>query len=298
MAWHEEKRHAGEFHIRRLQSGVPQSGVDFPQALNNLVAAITSADKVAAAQVDAERISWPGFFEPKIMACGQQNVAAMTPRGFGAVAPVGLGVESRAETFKLSGLNDLPALLGASMGLEMGEGLLAVSRAGHLAACPGPTPRGGGTWACSASLPRLPVAEGSKLQAASVAWLSSSRGSQRRLHAAMVVDAAPEMVGIFVHEAGSWLPLGEVRIPGGAVPTSLSFVAGSDLLVATADEYVQHSLHTGKVVSSKKSAWPAGEGHREWQAACGFADKVAHLHLQKAPAAKAWRPELISVKLS
>jgi len=300
MAWHEEKRHAGSYHIRRLDAAEPHgphSSLTFPEALKNLVTAISSADKVAAAQADVERISWPGFFEPKMMACGQEHVAALTPRGFGAVAPMGRGMESTAETFKLSGLSDLPALLGASMGLEDGEGLLAVSRAGHLAACPGPRPGAGGVWACSASLPRLPLAEGAKLQAASAAWLPGAEGP-RRLHAAMVVDGAPELVGIFVHEAGSWLPLGEVRIPGGAAHTSLSFVGGSDLLVATEDQFIRHNLLNGKVVASQKSAWSGDKQQRAWQAACGFADTVAHLHLQKAPASRAWRPELMSVKQS
>jgi len=299
MAWHEEKRHAGSYHIRRLQEAAPQSGVAFPEALNNLVAAISSADKVAAVQADAQRISWPGFFEPKLMACGRDHVAALTPRGYGAVAHVGLDRESSAESFKLSGLGDLPALLGASMGLQDGEGLLAVSRAGHLVACPGPRPQAGGVWACSASLPKLPLADGSKLTAASAAWLPGA-GSERRLHAAMVVDSAPELVGLFMHEAGSWLPLGEVRIPGGAARASLSFVGGSDLLVATADQFIRHNLLNGKVVASQKNAWmEAREAqHREWQAACGFEDRVAHLHLQRAEASWAWRPELISVKLS
>lgn len=303
MAWHEEKRHAGEYNIRRLQQGQ----ATLSDALENLVAAISSADKVAAVQADAEHISWPGFFEPKVMACGQEAagnmVAALTPRGFGAMARVGHGGKAVAEPFRLSGLTHWPALLGASLGLEDGDGLLTVSRGGHVAACPGPRPEAGGVWACSESesLPQLPVAEGSMLNAAAAAFLPAMGGSARRLHAALVVDSAPDLVGLFVHEAGSWLPLGEMQVPG-SQSASLSFVGGGDLLVATKDHVLRRNVHDGKVIASVANAHmsEAQGGTRMWQASCGLPGQdgdVAHLHLSRAPTSRAWRPEVVAVKV-
>merc|ERR1719499_1761737 len=237
------------------------------------------------------------------MACGHDTgiVAALTPRGFGAFANIGDDGEKVADPFKLAGLTHLPALLGASWGLESGDGLMTVSREGHLASCPGPVPEAGGVWTCSESHTRLPVSEGSRIHAASAAWLGGAGPLKRRLHAALVVDSAPDLVGVFVHEAGSWLPLGEVRIPGdGPAKASLSFVGDSDLLVATENHVVRRNLVTGDVVASTPNAHVRGGGSRSWQASCSLPDahgRVAHLHLHKAPSSRAWRPELFSVKL-
>lgn len=308
MAWHEEKRHAGEYNLgRRLQGSNLPPQVAFPDALKNLVEAISTADKASAAKSDVERISWPGFFEPKLLVCGEEDqvVAALTARGFGAAAHVGQSGEMAAESFKLSGLTHLPALLSASLGLEGGDGLLTISRGGHLTGCPGSRPKAGGVWRCSVALPRLPIADGTRLEAAAAAWLperTSTGSANRRLHAAMVLDSAPDTVGLFVHEAGSWLPLGEAAVPGGKsrlAKTSLSFVGASDLMVATEDRIIRRNLVNGQVVSSMMNTHPT-HGNKAWQASCSFSNegKVSHLQLQKTPTSRAWRPELISVKLS
>merc|ERR1719499_1245174 len=150
---------------------------------------------------------------------------------------------------------------------------MIVSRGGHLASCPGPLPEAGGVWSCSESLPRLPVSEGSRIDAASAAWLGGNVSSKRRLHAAVVVDSAPDLVGLFVHEAGAWLPLGEVRIPGdGPAKTSLSFVGDKDLLVATEARVVRRNLATGNVVSSTPNVQLRAGGSSAWQASCSLPD--------------------------
>lgn len=323
MVWHEEKRTAGSQHIggRRLHEGfegeLPNTGrAGLSAALEGLLSILKRGPEGGA--VVPEPVSWPGFFEPQLLACGPPEqgggsfVAAMTPRGFGAAAHVGhtqRAAPRAAEPFSLSGLTELPPLLSASWGtLGSGtEGLLLVSRGGHLATCPGPRPLVGGTWACAlaAGVPRLlPVTEGSQLVAAAAAWLGG------RLHAALVDESSPDLVALFTQDgegAGtSWLPLGEVQVPRDGDATqapkaSLAFTGTGDLLVVTdRGAVLQRRLQDGAVVMSTKHAWRSRDS---WRAACSLqhgdsAGSVAHLHLRKVAGSFAQRPEVVTAVFS
>mmetsp|Transcript_7159 Transcript_7159/g.15541 ORF Transcript_7159/g.15541 Transcript_7159/m.15541 type:complete len:1063 (-) Transcript_7159:86-3274(-) len=257
--------------------------------------------------VAAEHITWPSFFEPKVLACGSDHglgakVAAISTRGFGAVSRVGHGQDSvkAADPFRLAGLTHLAPILAASFLQD--EELLLVTRAGELASCPGPVPESGG-WACAAplSLPTaLPVGKGARLAAAAAAWLRLGSESKPQLHAAFVDERAPDLVALYVHEQGEgegvWMPLGEVPLPqrkAGSAAPSLAFVDGTDLLVATgAGDVVRRRLADGSIVApaSTDKSLPAGAA---WQAACGIhgTSVVAHLSLRENASATR-RPEV------
>jgi len=297
MAWHEEKRHADHKLLgRRLQQDVPHGHYNvasFGDAVSDLLQALRREQ--AGATAAPEAISWPNFFQPKLLACGpaghdgRSSIAALTPRGFGAVAHVGAGAAA-AESLKLTGLMHLPPLMSASWGPQEKDGLLVVSQAGHLASCPGPRPAAGGSWRCGPladSLPAmLPVSSRTKLLATAAAWLKGhgGAGGEPRLHAAFIEEHAPELVALFVREAEVWLPLGEVHVPRGrsgrlGVRASISFAGGSDIIIATEEGAVlRRRLRDGAVVASTTHHVPA-----KWQAACGVrhgsANHVAHLQL-------------------
>uniref|UniRef100_A0A7S4Q0F1 Uncharacterized protein n=1 Tax=Alexandrium monilatum TaxID=311494 RepID=A0A7S4Q0F1_9DINO len=326
MAWHEEKRRAEMETLggRRLAvSGLPpMPRAGFSAAVEELMAVLRQGAAVGQAPTP-EPVSWPSFFEPQLLACGPavqgggSLVAALTSRGFGATAHVGRKVNGdmpAAERFALAGISHLPPLLGASWGtMGAGEGgLTLVSRAGHLLSCPGPRPAAGGAWACKAlagAHSMLPVSEGARLAAATAAWLSgpSGMGGAPRLHAAFIDEAMPELVALFMQdgegEAASWLPLGEVQVPGGADATkiSLSLTGEGDLLLTTArGALLRRRLSDGTVVASAPHAWgvrglvPTGG----WQAACSLQHgPVAHLHLRKEEHSHARRPDLIAAAL-
>eukprot|EP00932_Pfiesteria_piscicida_P001489 SRR837773.1145.p2 GENE.SRR837773.1145~~SRR837773.1145.p2 ORF type:complete len:225 (-),score=58.57 SRR837773.1145:636-1232(-) len=177
MAWHEEKRHADEFSFNRRLQGADAapaaSAAELSEAVAGLLDAMPAAGAVAG-RVAA--VAWPAFFEPRLLACGPAHddqsslVAALTQRGFGAVARVGAGGAQTAETFKLSGLAGLPPMVGASWAANHAEGLTLVSRAGHLVLCPGNMPAAGGVWKCGAS-EQLPLDEGESLIAAAAVRL-------------------------------------------------------------------------------------------------------------------------------
>eukprot|EP00443_Scrippsiella_acuminata_P014504 CAMPEP_0115250394 /NCGR_PEP_ID=MMETSP0270-20121206/43087_1 /TAXON_ID=71861 /ORGANISM="Scrippsiella trochoidea, Strain CCMP3099" /LENGTH=879 /DNA_ID=CAMNT_0002665773 /DNA_START=36 /DNA_END=2675 /DNA_ORIENTATION=+ len=310
MAWHEEKRHADEYSLGRRLASVPstpaQTGAGLSAALNSLLSSIPDAAKAAALPGISHSVVWPSFFEPRLVACGTAGrMAALTPRGFGAAATVGRVGEVLAESFKLSGITHMPPLIGATWGPHAGadDGLLLVTRSGDLVACPGPRPAAAGTWACSSAvnhgLPRtLPVSEGSRLQAAAVAMLPGAvgTGGAPRLHVAMALEGEGDLVAIFVQEAESWLPVGEMRVPHShtAAKTSLAFVGGGDILVSTAGGHVQRRrLSDGAIVGSAEHAVHS-DGFA-WQGACGLDDHVAHLRLRQA--SQAWRPEIVTAAI-
>jgi len=310
MAWHEEKHHADQYSFgRRLQGVAQPSSAGFSDVLSELLSAIPSADEAAASQsTRAEEVSWPAFFEPKLMACGPSHdpqsslVATLTQRGFGSVARVGAGGVEEAETFKLAGLTNLPPLVGVSWGADTSDGLLLISKAGHLVNCPGVRPAAGGIWQCGPAQ-RLPILEGSKLLAGAAARLAGpgGAGGQQMLHVAVVHEGAPDLVAIFMQEGDAWAPLGEVMVPRGrsrraAGKISLAFVDG-DLLVTTADgQVLRRRLHDGAVVVSAVHAL----GGEEWHAACGLhhnpAGSVAHLRLRKSSSAHF--PEVLTTSMA
>ncbi|CAK0840836.1 unnamed protein product, partial [Prorocentrum cordatum] len=169
MRWHEEKRIPGMdtiFHAsghandgRRLQASTYDRATaqaqakGFREAMESVMELLPGegggARGAEAVLPAPEKISWPGLFEPRLLACGPPGqdgggvVAALTQRGFGAAAR--LGAASAAETFRLTGLSHLPPLVGASWGAD---GLTLVSSLGDLLACPGQRPAAGASWTC------------------------------------------------------------------------------------------------------------------------------------------------------
>lgn len=308
MRWHEEKRiatadtlfHAGGFPAeagapgaisgghRRLEQaaeyrgfGVQAQGLrDAIEGLMEVLPEHSAGTRKVVSDAQAEQISWPGLFEPRLLACGPRDqdggsmVAALTQRGFGAAARLGAvtGV-SAAEAFKLAGVSHLPPLVGASWGED---GLTLVSRAGDLATCPGSRPAAGGAWACGPhqhAPARLPVEEGTKLLAAAAAMLNGpgGAGGEPRVHAAIVHESAPDLVALFHLEGASWLPLGEVAVPArvdgalGPAKVSLALSSNGDLTVATnTGAVIRRRLRDGSIIGS---AAP-GKSQQTWQGGC------------------------------
>jgi hypothetical protein len=280
----------------------------------------------------AESISWPSFFEPKFLACGQHDdllgdaqqvtnnwVAAISRRGFGAMATLSGGVDdgvNSAGSFRFAGVSHLPPLAGASwMGSHLGrdkEGLMLVTIAGGIVACPGHPPRAGGSWTCGRlkqAPDALPGLAGTSVHAAAMGWLRGAGGigGEPRLHVALVSQHAPGLVALYsLGDTGTWLPLGEVPVPttsGRHSHVSLAFTATGELLVGTADgAFVRRRLADGIVLQAGPHGLPSART-TEWQAACASQQIVAHLVLRgsslgpSSPLA-AWRPEVHTTRLS
>lgn len=313
MAWTEEHRKPGTVivgpNIRRLSSSV--AGVkaaswnpqELRSALQGLMDALPSRENQAS---KSERsvtvkapVTFPTFFEPKLLACGPEGrVAALTPRGFGAVATLQGSVEN-AKELKLTGLSQLPPLVGATWGQD---GILTVAtRLGHLLACVAGSEDG--VRSCE-PLPsaRLPLLEGARLTAAATAWIAD--GSTLRLHAAIVEESSPGLVAIYVLEEHSWLPLGELQLEGkagraGKLPVySISFQNGELLIATEAGDLRRHRIEDGAVTRSSHDVVGNIEENAQtaWQAACSLQPDggVAHLRLHRGAGGHAWRPEVLT----
>eukprot|EP00933_Yihiella_yeosuensis_P040594 TRINITY_DN34915_c0_g1_i1.p1 TRINITY_DN34915_c0_g1~~TRINITY_DN34915_c0_g1_i1.p1 ORF type:complete len:980 (+),score=244.38 TRINITY_DN34915_c0_g1_i1:104-3043(+) len=303
MAWHEEKRHWSMDTLgRRLSlteeehvaSAVPTLRATFDDLMSTLPAPMNGH----MSHGKAMPVSWPGFFEPHVMACGADGIAAITPRGVGAMVSHSIAQQA-AQRFRLGGLTHLPPLLAAAMEKEH---LNVVSRAGHIYHCPGPRPTTGGIWGCGphphVPSSRLPLAENAKLIAAAAAKLFGAS----KLHAAIVDHATPDLVALFVLEASQWLPLGEVPVPkvDGKRPShvSVSFVNDGELLVTTGDGAVlRRRLQDGAVMASSSHPWGAFNGVSQWKGACGVPGgaegRLAHLRLHRKEGSEAWHPEIV-----
>jgi len=276
------------------------------------------AEKLKAPKHSAPaRVHWPGFFEPRLLACQGEGrggvIAAITPRGIGAAAHINIEGEEpwqTAEGFTLTGLSEYPPILSATWGENQDDGLLLVSRAGHLITCPGRRPKAGGLWACSpitGNVRTVPVPESAVLHAAAATWMAGvgGTGGEPRLHAAVMTGDALDLVAIYALEgegsSAAWLPLGDVAVPRRphepASKTAVTFVAG-DILVATErGEVVQRRLSDGVLVANSASSatttkTAGGLAPRQWQGVCGLPDGgVAHLALHKsASSSSAWHP--------
>jgi hypothetical protein len=354
-AWHDEKRGtevktigrgAGYPGIPRRMSGTSGSAWQVApmstlhESLQGIISAFQSQssdqvpqlvskpldEKVLASMLAAERISWPAFFEPKLLVCGpgkdtsSRFVAALSQRGSSAIVSLtGEKAMVQAEPFRLAGISHLPPMVGASWsGPELGmdkEGLMMFSRAGHLMACPGKRPANGGRWACGplAGVPNGPVPIGTRLAGAATAWLHGPAGvgGELSLHAAIVDESLPDLVALYMLEKnGAWLPMGEIPVPAASIAhqhVSLAFVNGGHLLVGAGNgALVQRRLADGAVLRAHESAALLGSAvtsatDTEWQAACGFHDAsgggLAHLVLRRGhtsgPGAT-WRPEIFT----
>merc|ERR1719499_867814 len=77
MAWHEEKRHADQYLLgkagRRLSERnqhVSFSGAQLHEALNGVIESLPVPGQPSFADHVHRAVSWPGFFEPRMIACG------------------------------------------------------------------------------------------------------------------------------------------------------------------------------------------------------------------------------------
>eukprot|EP00930_Biecheleria_cincta_P023438 TRINITY_DN1693_c0_g1_i1.p1 TRINITY_DN1693_c0_g1~~TRINITY_DN1693_c0_g1_i1.p1 ORF type:complete len:1035 (+),score=213.54 TRINITY_DN1693_c0_g1_i1:35-3139(+) len=340
MAWHEEKRAAfsgyissphsgketgggGHSHIhfdnpqgpaqssgwaRRLTADDARNPLDLHATLDSILAMLPGAQPTKSEGTPVP-ISWPHFFEPRILACGPHGLAALTPRGVGAVVSPAAAMQHVAEsaqTFRLSGLTHLPAILAASWQAPSKE-LLVLSRAGHISSCPGPLPQAGGVWACaSAYSGRLPVPDGSRLVAAAAAWMSHQGSTAPELHAAFIDEATPELVALFKLSANkAWLPLGEVALPSAdpvkqplAAKVSLAFTDGDIIVTTGAGAVLRRRLRDGAVMASSTHPWGQVSPTMQWQGACGLhhgpEGSLAHLRLRRPEGSQAWQPELLT----
>jgi len=302
MAWHEEKRAVGTFTIgaaranRRLSEAADKENI-LRCGLNGIL------DMMPGSQAASLPVSWPGFFEPKLLVCGQEGVAALTPRGVGALVAQ-TSEPQVAQGFRLGGLTHLPPLLAASwQKIGSSDDLLVVSQAGDLAACPGPRPSAGGIWNCRpAAAGRLPVPASTRLVAAAAAWLSSEHGHE--LHAAFIDNSVPDLIAIYAL-AGSgndalWKPVGEVLVPGeSGARASISFVGDGELLVATdAGHVLRRRLKDGAVLASATHPYSTSRASSQWQGACELHNaqegNLAHLVLRRSEGSQAWHPELLA----
>lgn len=261
-------------------------------------------------------VTWPGFFEPKLLACspgkdGARHALAITPRGVAAAAQLGDDAAGEAEPFVLTGLSEYPPLLSASYAAGHNEGLMLVSKMGDLLHCPGA--RSGNQWACAplADAPRrIPFAEGTRLAATAAAWLQGE--SAPRLHVAVISESSPDLVALWVlegnTEAASWLPLGELPVPYRATGTAtskptLSFVNENELLLASpGGATIQRRISDGAVVKTTAEFASDEETKNtvQWQAACGVHGShgdIVHLSLRTVAKSSTRRPEVMVLNM-
>eukprot|EP00442_Polarella_glacialis_P001520 CAMPEP_0115122224 /NCGR_PEP_ID=MMETSP0227-20121206/46700_1 /TAXON_ID=89957 /ORGANISM="Polarella glacialis, Strain CCMP 1383" /LENGTH=940 /DNA_ID=CAMNT_0002524125 /DNA_START=24 /DNA_END=2848 /DNA_ORIENTATION=+ len=279
MAWHEEKREAHADVItgptRRLASTPTLAGHSshLRSALTGLLDLIPA--EAASAAGHALSVSWPGFFEPHLLACGPHGVAALTPRGVGALVSATSGPQ-QAQSFRLGGLGHLPPLLAASW---QPSGTSDVR-----------------------STPAL--ADGSRLVAAAATWLRSHT-SEPQLHAAFIDKATPDLVALFAligaGEAASWMPLGEVHVPDDH-KASLAFMGDGELLITTAaGALLRRRLQDGAIMADSIHSFGGSHSSLQWQGACGLhggpEGSLAHLRLHRAQGSQVWRPEIVATGL-
>lgn len=221
MAWHEEKREDSSGFISPPHSGDHEgggghSGLHFSREGVRRLSGVASPARLALqdlldfmpgsqpAMETPKPISWPSFFEPRVLACGPRGIATLTPRGVGALIH-----QNNAQRFHLAGLTHLPPLLSAAFHPHAKE-LMVITRQGHMASCPEPF----GVSHCAAHQ-GLPVPPGTRLVAAAAGWLRPHESAEAHLHVAFIDEAMPEMVAIFKHKKaeGVWHPLGELPVP-------------------------------------------------------------------------------------
>eukprot|EP00913_Durusdinium_trenchii_P025363 g23811.t1 len=126
-------------------------------------------------------ISWPSFFEPRVLACGPRGIATLTPRGVGALIH-----QNNAQRFHLAGLTHLPPLLSAAFHPHAKDTeLMVITRQGHMASCPEPF----GVSHCAAHQ-GLPVPPGTRLVAAAAGWLRPHESAEAHLHDGVLLHSS------------------------------------------------------------------------------------------------------------
>jgi len=251
-------------------------------------------------------VAWPAFFEPKHLLCepragSRGAVAALTPRGFGALVPQlddEGEVAAEARPFALEGATEFGPLAGAAW---THSGLQLVTKAGQMLHCPGHAPTGLGTWPCQAASGKpLPLPNGARLLAAAIGERTAEPGGGLAARmAAILLEDLPGIVALFDEDGGDagWRPAGEVHLPpgcsaGDGLGLSLS---GDELLMVTGRGEV-HRRHLLDGTAAAHAA-PAGAKPREFHAACAHpGGELLRLALRQSarPGGLAWSPELLA----
>jgi hypothetical protein len=292
----------------------------FNHALGNFFGALdgfTSHASPIAKEWHPHTVQWPGFFEPRLLACEPAHeghepvVAAISTRGRAVVVAQNQGTSS-VDTFSLTGLTGFTQLLGASWSKA---GLVMVSGAGDVLSCPGRRPSAGGQWECGHfnGVPsRVPTAEEGQLLAATASWMTTSEGKSR-LHAALVSKRAPDIVVMWRLDENSWELLGELRMPAAketsiSIKPTLSFAGDSDIVVVTSgNEIIRRRVTDGSMVKSElqfeKSPLTMHSEQAttiKWQGVCGLHSNgaLAHLSLRESQSTHTLRPQLMMTRQS
>eukprot|EP00933_Yihiella_yeosuensis_P028916 TRINITY_DN22689_c0_g1_i1.p1 TRINITY_DN22689_c0_g1~~TRINITY_DN22689_c0_g1_i1.p1 ORF type:complete len:1078 (-),score=278.74 TRINITY_DN22689_c0_g1_i1:342-3575(-) len=242
-----------------------------------------------APQANTHKVAWPALFEPHHMVCKDNSVAALTSRGFGAIAKLaGLEEEVKSTPFSLDGLAEFGALAGAAWAED---GLHAISKNGDMLHCPGQGPEAG-RWSCAINkaMKKLPVA--AKLAAAAISH-HQQKGRVERV-AALVFEHLPGIVSLFKESAHGWSPSGDVHLPphADAHPVGLSF-HGRDLLamLGKTGEVIRRNVDDG---NAHWHSPPPYAPNREFRMACPHKEGLLRLALRQASADAGWNPELIA----
>mmetsp|Transcript_14913 Transcript_14913/g.38295 ORF Transcript_14913/g.38295 Transcript_14913/m.38295 type:complete len:919 (-) Transcript_14913:78-2834(-) len=234
-------------------------------------------------------VEWPVLFEPKHLVCSPSSigagakVAALTPRGFGALVQVG---NDEATPFALEGLGEWGPLAGAGWGHR---GLQLVTKHGHLFYCPGHDIGELGSWKCQKhTAAPVPMPAGAKLFAAAVQEFENEH------RVAVIFEHFPKMVALFRHVAGEWIPHGEVHVPMDVNPTRLGLAFHDEHLLMTtpAGEVHMKHLRDGSVFMHPATA----DAQREFHSACHLPNgNLMRLALRQklASLGSAWGAELI-----
>jgi len=327
---HDDRRLAAS--SARLAAGMGKEGLK--QAFNSLVSSLPTTSELATELLrrvptkeeataltnlesrfrhagngwKPQAFTWPGFFEPKMLACtaGKDGVHfALSISSRGVVASAQIGGGSETEQMMLTGLSNYPPLLAASWTSGPKEGLMLVTKAGDLLHCAGV--HNGKQWPCAPLVDapsRLPLADGVRLAAAAASWLGDA-GSPR-LHVATISESSPDVVALWVldgnTEAASWLPFGEIPVPSMmSTGASLHFVNNGDILLATPDgATIQRRVSDGAILTSSPALSIDAEERKtlQWQAACGLHGPnrgVAHLAMRTQASAR--HPEVMIMRM-
>mmetsp|Transcript_148899 Transcript_148899/g.211476 ORF Transcript_148899/g.211476 Transcript_148899/m.211476 type:complete len:1011 (-) Transcript_148899:49-3081(-) len=320
MAWHEEKREAMSGFISAPHSGQEEGGGGHSNihkgearrlsadvhasparsALRDILELLPGSEPVKEVPVQTV---WPGFFEPRMLACGPHGIAALSPRGVGALVPPAVARHrafEAARRFRLSGLTHLPPLLSAAFHPESQE-LMVVTRGGHVATCPD-----AGASPCAVGHAGLPVS--AALRAAAVAWLRDEASKEHHLHAAFIDEALPGLVAVFKllgkGQAATWHPLGEFSAPFSdevkeplSAKVSLSFAPG-EIVLTTASGIVHRRRLQDGLLAESSHRFGGVSTVAQWQDACPMTGGgLAHLRLRRKEGSQAWTPELLTQKL-
>mmetsp|Transcript_51665 Transcript_51665/g.122985 ORF Transcript_51665/g.122985 Transcript_51665/m.122985 type:complete len:1122 (+) Transcript_51665:69-3434(+) len=220
------------------------------------------------------QLSWPGLFEPKLLACGKKAskvgtaLVALTSHAFGAYATIpaaGSEAPVEAEPFSISGLSTYGPIVGSSW---TSSGLKLITKAGDVLECSGDGPSGG-VWTCHPDEGlRLPVEPGAQILAAA---LTESMVALS-LNSSFIATRGTKVELFRGSTKGSnaWQPVAEVHMPAhhdGSMRrvAGLSFVDDALMVLADSGEVQMRNLTSGTVKFHRK---PTTASAMDWRSSC------------------------------